>query len=88
MGRALVVLVVALHYGVAAAGIAAAACLVLLSPWWETFLLGILLLNFVTGSCLLTRLENWCRRRAGLRPVPDFVGHYLLCGFRVRPPER
>ena len=63
----------------------------MLAPWYEALPICsfILLISFSRElKCPLTRLENYLRKKLGMKKIGGFIGHYLIRPTRKKLRER
>lgn len=78
---------VVFHSGIIWANLFAFFLVPFLEPWYVAVPIMSLVLLLIFSKvldCPLTNLENWLRKRLGMKRIGGFVGHYFLKPIRKR----
>ena len=72
------------HSSIALSNVVAFFVLPFAQPWYVAVpcMSAVLFLTIAIGECPLTTLENYLRKRLGLKRIGGFVGHYFIKPWR------
>lgn len=78
--RLALILIVVIHLIIVFINIVAIPFLLIYTPWYISIPLISFLIRLATVEriCPLTNIENWIRRKLGMKEIKTFIGHYII----------